>query len=347
MRGATSPSIRLARRHGRTSRFVTLKWPALRLSGLLLGTILTAHAPAQTDAPWPARRVRVIVPYAPSGSVDVATRLVARKFSEALGQPFTIVNLTGDGGIIGLNHAAEAAADGYTLVASGPNIALATLLAHTARFDPNTSFSHVGRFASDAALLGVPAESPFNSIEALLAAARAQPDTLSFASPGKGSPGHLAMELLQRRAGVSLRHIPYRGGAPAITDLIGNRVTMVLVGASLQLPHVQAGRIRPLAVTAPRRLAELPGTPSLAESYPGYECVVWFGIAAPAGLPGSVVQRLGAELERQVAVADFIQRMQAAGLTVDFMGPGDLTRYVARETSAFSQLIKSARIAAD
>jgi tripartite-type tricarboxylate transporter receptor subunit TctC len=316
--------------------------------GLLLGcatTGLTGTALAQES--YPSKPVRIIVPYAPGGSVDVSVRIIAQQLSAQFGKPFLIENHTGAGGNIGVNLAVEAAADGYTLLASGPNISMSPYLSKTARFDPLTSFSHVARFASDASSIGVPASSPFKTLAEMLTFAKANPGKLTYGSSGNGTPGQLAMELLKRRAGVDIRHIPYRGGALAINDVLGSQLDMIMVAASQQVPHIKSGRLRALGVTTPKRYFELPNVPSIGESFAGYESITWLGLSAPAGTPPAIVARISAEVRKALSDPAVEKRYQTAGLATDFLGAEDLTRYIANESKANERVIKDANITAD
>jgi len=272
------------------------------LSGL--ATALAApslRAQALFDGP-----VRVIVPFAAGGPADLVARTIAARLTESIGQSVVIENRDGAGGNIGTAAVARAAPDGRTLLlgTNGPLVINVSLLA-SLPFDPLTDFTPISHLAAVPLYLVVPASLPARSVQELIAAARARPGSISYASSGIGSGGHLAGGLLAQRAGVQMTHVAYRGAAPAMTDLLAGRVDMLFVGMPVVAAHLQEGRVRVLGVVTPRRTTERPDIPTIAEAgLPGFEIASWYGLLGPAGLPRPIVERLHAEVVRILNLPD-------------------------------------------
>ncbi|MCC7483424.1 MAG: tripartite tricarboxylate transporter substrate binding protein [Burkholderiales bacterium] len=248
--------------------------------------------------PYPGRPVRMIVPFPPGGSTDIMARMVAQKLADRLGEQVIVDNRGGAGGTIGMNLAARAAPDGHTLMMS-------TSITHTVGvslyrklpYNVLTDFAPITLAASVPLLLVVNPSVPAKSVKDLVALARAKPGELHYASPGNGTSGHLAAEMFKSMANVDIVHVPYKGGGPAMVDLIAGQVQMLILSAMATLPHVKTGKLRALALTSLTRSPNLPHIPTVSESgLPGYEVVLWYGLFAPARTPAAVIARLNKEV---------------------------------------------------
>ena len=286
---------------------------------------------ALAQGAYPAKPIRFIVPWPPGGGTDILSRLVTNKLSEKLGWQIVVDYKPGAGGNIGLDAAAKATADGYTLVmGQTSNLAINPALYGKLPYDPIRDFVPITLVSSVPIVVTVGAKSPYASLKDLVAAAKAQPDQLVFASPGNGTVAHLSGELLQRVAGAKFIHVPYKGAAQAMPDLIGGRVHFYMSSLETAMPQIKGGNIRALAVTAAKRSPSLPDVPTTAElGYKGAEASTWFGVLAPAGTPAAVVTRVNQEIVRVLQLPDVKDKM------VD--GGGD----VATGPAAFAALLKS------
>ncbi|MCC6197580.1 MAG: tripartite tricarboxylate transporter substrate binding protein [Burkholderiales bacterium] len=301
-------------------------------------------APAQD---YPDKPVRLVVGYPPGGPADIAARIVADQLSLQLPQRMIVDNRPGAGGIIGTELVANAAGDGYTLLLSGNNIAIAQALASAPRYDSTQSFVHVAQIATLPSGIFVNAQSPHATFKDLVAYAKANPDKLTYASGGNGTPSHLAMEMLKRAAGIQVRHIPYKGTPPAVTDLIGGQVDMLVTSIAGPMEQVKAGRLKLLAVSSPERLDQVPQVPTVAETLPGYSFETWLAISAPKGTPPAIVQKLAVEIERALKDPAVVKRMNNAGLKGNYLSPDRTTARMSSELETFAQVIKEANIRAE
>jgi tripartite-type tricarboxylate transporter receptor subunit TctC len=273
---------------------------------------LPLAAPAQS---WPAKPIRVIVPFTPAGGTDVLTRRLAEKISAATKWTLVIDNKPGAGGNIGLDAVAKSAPDGYTLgMGQTANLAINPSLYAKLPFDALKDFAPVGLVSAQPMVLVVAADSPYRSLADVVAAAKVKPDALSMASAGSGTVGHLAGELFARRAGLKLLHIPYKGASPAVTDLMGKQVDIMFANTQSVMTLVTGGKLRALAVSSAERVKSLPAVPTIAESgYKGFEAVTWSGLIAPAGTPAEIVAQLNAEIAKALGQADFLEKLTAEG----------------------------------
>jgi tripartite-type tricarboxylate transporter receptor subunit TctC len=272
----------------------------LVLAAVLAGAALCAPGVRAADAPidWPTRPVRVIVPYATGGPSDVLVRLVAPRLAERLGQPVIVENRPGASGNIGTDFVAKSAPDGYTLVIGTNTTAANATLYRNMPFDILTAFAPITTLFRDGNILVVPASSPAKSVAELIALARAKPGTLTYASSGNGTSTHLAGVLLSQAAAVDVVHVPYKGIAAGITDVIGGQVSMMFTSIAIVSPQIRAGTLRALAVTRDRRLPGFPDLPTMSEAgYPGFELTNgWGGVWAPAGTSPAIIRRLHDEI---------------------------------------------------
>src|SRR3954453_9809204 len=262
-------------------------------SAALVLCLLAGEAAAQ--AYYPARAVRIIVAYPPSGGTDIIRRVLAQHFSKALGQQFVVENKPGAGNMIGIEAAARSAPDGYTLLMVASTLVLNSVLYKQVPYDPVRDFSPITLAATAPNILVVDPKLPINSVADLIAAAKAKPGALSYGTPGIGTSPHLCMELLKYMARIDLQHVPYKGTAAAVTDIMGGQIQVAFATALTAKPLVDAGRLRALAVSGPKRVEALPNVPPVAETVPGYEAMQWYGLVAPGGTPAAVIERAHAE----------------------------------------------------
>ncbi len=282
------------------------------LSTFGIGCLPAHHACAED---YPARPVKALVGFTAGGANDVLGRIIARQLTAAMGQPVVVENVTGAGGTIGAAAVARARPDGYTLlVASVSNVVIAPATLPNVPYDPVKDFAPVIMTASVPLLLAVPGASPFNSVQDILALAKAKPGSLNYSSAGVGSAPHLAAALFTQLAGVDIVHIPYSGDAPALLALLSRDAAMMFAAVPSILGRIKSGELKALAVASPRRLPSMPDLPTVSESgVPGHEVVVWHGILAPAGTPADVVKKLHGEISRALALPEVQKQMQGLG----------------------------------
>ncbi len=315
------------------------------LLSLCLGLLVIPLAIAQS---YPSKPIRVLVGYTPGGAVDIVARTVGQKLSAGLGQPVIIENKPGAGTNIAVRALIDSAPDGYTLMLSANALAANVSLYQPAPFNLERDVAPVAMVGRVPVVIATSASSDLTSLRKLVSAAKANPGGINFATPGNGSTPHLAMELFARAAGISLLHIPYRGGSPAIIDVIGGQLPLVAVNALEAVPHVQSGKLRVLAVMSPTRTTLLPNTPTISESgYPGFEASVWYGFIAPAATPKAIIARLQAEIQKALASPDVIERMASVGGEVT---PGTTEQFGAlinSERIRYEKLIREAKLKPD
>ena len=308
------------------------------------GATLTAAMPngARAQATYPNRPVRVIVPFAPGGATDILGRLIAGHLQEALGQPFVVENRSGGGGNIGSDLVAKAAPDGYTLlIGAAGNIGINPGLFPNMPYDPVRDLAPISLMASTPNILVVHPSVPANNVAELIALARSRPNQLNFASSGNGSTIHLSAELFKALAQVQMTHVPYRGSAPAVADLLAGTVQLMFDNLPSAIPHVQAGRLRALGVTSAKRAPALPNVPTIAEAgVAGYEATSWFGLFAPAGTPRPVIERLMQEVHAGVAKPTLAERIRSLGAEVVTNTPDQLAAMVRTEIAKWREVIR-------
>jgi tripartite-type tricarboxylate transporter receptor subunit TctC len=291
---------------------VARSFPFFRLALMAM----TAVAPSLGHAadPWPSKPIRMIVPFPPGGSTDILGRAIAAKLQEALGQPVVVENKPGAGGSIGATEAARAPGDGYTLLMGHiGTLAVNPSLYPNLAYDPRKSFVPVALVARVPNVLVVNPQVPAKDVAELIALAKAKPGQLRYASGGNGSAAHLAMEYFKLRAGVDVMHIPYKGTAPAVTDVLGGQVEITMTGVPAVAAHVKAGKLRALGVSGAGPVATLPGVPPIASTIPDFEAIQWYGVVAPAGTPSPIVERLNAEINRALASPELRGRLATEG----------------------------------
>ncbi len=301
---------------------------------------LALGAQAQT---FPNKPIRLVCPFPPGGAVDIASRAVAHELTQSLGQPVTVDNRPGAGGNIGAEIVAKSPADGYTLLMTTSGImAINPALYSKLPFDPLKDFSPVSMVVSLNNVLVVNPSLPFKSVKDVIAAAKAQPGKLTYASSGNGTSIHLSGELFKSMAGVDMLHIPYKGSAPAVTDLLAGQVNMMFDNIPSSLPHIKAGKLRALAVTGSKRSQLLPDLPTIAEAgVPGYDSYVWFGVVAPAGTPADMVQKLNAAIAKAAASPAFRGRLTEQGYDIVTSTPEQMTDSIRGELAKWGKIVKA------
>jgi tripartite-type tricarboxylate transporter receptor subunit TctC len=317
-----------------------------RLMFGMLALLIVGNPAAQTT--YPEKPIRLIVGYPPGGQLDIVARVLGQKLAEALGKPFVVENIAGAAGNIATERVATAAPDGYTLGLMGnPQLVINPSLYRLA-VDPVNDFALVSQVAASPNLLVVHNAVPAKNVAELVALAKAQPGGLTFASAGSGSTLHMAGELFKSAAGVDIRHIPYKGVAAAIPDVIGGRVTMIFSPTGVVLPLVRDGKLRALAVTSLRRSSAAPELPTIAESgYPGFEVTAWAGLVAPARTPPPIVGKLQLETAKALAYADVRAKLADLGLEGIGNSPDEFAAVVKSEIRTWATVIKESGIKPD
>jgi tripartite-type tricarboxylate transporter receptor subunit TctC len=313
-------------------------------AGVAALPVVSNIARAQT---YPWRPVRIIVGFTAGSATDITARLFAQKLNEAWNVPVTVENIPGAGGSVGAERVAKSAPDGSTFY-WGANGAMTInpSLQPSPTFDPVRDLAPIARVLVMPSILAVNNEVPAKTVAELFALAKAQPGKLSFASPGVGTPQHIAGELLKNLAGVDIVHVPYRGAI--LTDLIGGRVTMTLQNMGVILPIIRDGKLRALAVTSLRRSPIISELPTLAESgFPGFEVISWFGLLAPTATPAVIIDKVHAELERIVANADMRERIAQLGLEASVNSPEEFAVVIKTDTAKWAKVIRAANIKAE
>ena len=310
--------------------------------------LVLATATSAADAPYPAKPVRILVGANAGGGTDVIARMLAEKFADDLKQPFVVENRPGASNTIAADLTAKAPADGYTLlVATNTGQAIAPHLIKLS-FDPLKQLQPVGLVVVVPNVLVVGATQPYQSVKDLVAAAKAKPGELKYASSGVGSTQHIAGVAFDQAAGISTVHVPYKGSSQAHVDILSGEVQMMFDTTSSAMGQIKAGKFRPLAVTSPQRVAELPGVPTIAEAgYPGAEMTTWYGLYVTGGTPKPIVDALNAELTRVLKLPDVQARLKGLGGEPGSIGLDAFARLNRDEYDRFGKLIKSANIKVD
>ena len=309
--------------------------------GLCLAWV-SALCGAQT---YPSKPIKVVVGYAPGGAVDIVARTVGQSLTNSMGQPVVVENKPGAGTNIAVKSVIAADPDGYTLMMAANALAANMSLYKPAPFDAERDLVPVSMIGRVPVVIATGAQSGIGSLAKLLEMGKNKATTLSFASPGNGSTPHMAVELFARAAGISLQHVPYRGGSPAITDTIGGQVPLVAVNALEVLPHARSGKLKVLAVLSPNRTSNFPDVPTIAESgFPGFEASVWYGLVAPAATPKPIVQKLHAEVQKALQTQEVRERMTAVGGEVVPASAEQFGALIRSERQRYEKLVREANI---
>ena len=319
---------------------------AIPIAILLCCAVWASAAAAQV---WPSKPVRLIVPFAPGGSADTLGRLVAQKLSESFKQTFVVENRGGAGGVIGSELAAKAPADGYTLLVSGvASHCIAPALSKEFPFDPLRDFTHIALFGGPPGVLVVHPGVAAKDLREFVALLKAQPGKISYGSPGNGTQGHLLGEQLKQVAGIEMTHVPYKGAGPAVADMIAGHVSAGSTTLSTAATQIRAGKLRALAVSSSRRLADFPDVPTYAElGYPELTATIWFSLSGPAGVPRDIVNRLNSEVRRILQQADVRERLRPEGVEIGDLDPQAFSAYVAAELKRWAPVVRAAGARAD
>lgn len=309
-----------------------------RLALLCAAAVLSAPAAAQE---WPAKPVRVIVPFAPGGSADVFGRFLAQRLQESLGQSFVVENRVGGGSVIGTDAAAKAAPDGYTLLVMSNTHTVNESLIPSKPFVLMRDFVPVAPINQSDLVLVAKADVPWKDVKGLVAAAKAKPGGMSYASSGPGTPYHMAGELFKAMAGVSIVHIPYKGSAGARTDVLGGQLEMMFDAIPTMTEHIKSGKVKAIATTGKQRSAVLPDVPTVNESgVPNYEATIWLGVMAPKGTPAAIVNKLNAEISKITTNADVRKQWAAQGTSAMTMSVDEFGRYLNDDIAKWANIVK-------
>jgi len=317
------------------------------LGGMMLAGLLAA-APAWAQQ-YPVKPVRIIVPFSPGGTADTLGRIVAVKLTESLGQNFLVDNRPGAGGLVGSDLAAKSAPDGYTLVVSGvASHAIAPALWPIVPFDPTKDFTHIALFGGPPTVFAVHPSLPVKDLKSFVAFARARPKRLTFGSPGTGTQGHLTAELFMQRAKIDIVHVPYKGAAIAVVDIVAGHIHAISTTLTTASTQIRAGRARALALSSAARLQDYPGVPTFRElGYADVVATVWFSLSGPAGMPAEVVNRLNGEVRRILQLPDVRERLRPDGIEPNSLDAKAFTDYVAAEVKRWAPIVRASGARAD
>lgn len=315
---------------------------------IIFVSLLASASFAQSTAGYPSRPIRVLVPYPPGGGTDILARTINARLSANLGQQIVIDNRAGGGGNLAAELTARAAPDGYTLLIAISALVTNPAVNPRATYDPVRDFTPLMLMARSPYRVVIYPGLPANTMQEWVALAKAKPGSMNYGSAGSGSAIQLAVELFRMQTGLTLTHVPYKGTAPALTDLIGGQIQMMFAGTLSAAPHVKAGRIRAVAVTSSQRRADAPELPTIAETVlPGYEASEWFSVFAPAGLPKPLIGKLHAELMKTISDPDVKERLIASGM--DFVGstPAELGDVIKRDYVKWTRVVKETGLRLD
>ncbi len=310
---------------------------------LLLAGALATAAQAQSD--YPSRPVRIIVPSEPGGGTDTSARAVADRLSQSTGQNFVVENRPGAGQLIGIELVSRAPNDGYTLLVAASTITILPSTNKNTKYDILRDFAPISLLVAVPSVLVVNPSLPIHSTKGFIAAVKAKPGEYNFGSAGVGTQPHMAMELFREMAGLDMQHIPYKGVAPAMTDIIAGRVSSMVVNILSAKSQIEGNKLRGLGISSTKRSAAMPDLPTIAEAaLPGYEAIQWFGMFAPAGTPPAVVARLHKEIEAALKSAEMQKRMTSDGADAVGNTPGEFTAQIKAELEKWAKVAKAAKI---
>jgi len=309
------------------------------------GALLLAAVAAQAQG-YPAKSVRLIVPFSAGGGTDIVARTMAVRMGEGLGQTVVVDNRAGANSNIGLELAARSAPDGYTLIMTSSSLAINPSVYRRLAFDPVKDFAPVSLATLIPFVLVVHPSLPVRSVRELIALGKARAGQLTFASSGTGNATHLSMELFKAMTGVAMTHVPYKGTGQALTDILGGQVDLLFGSVPSTMPHARSGRLRVLAMSAAKRSTAIPEVPTVAEAgVPGYELTSWYGLLAPAGTPGEIVKRLHAEVVRTLALPEVRSRLSGEGADPVGSTPAEFSTFIAAEIGKYARVVAAAKLA--
>jgi tripartite-type tricarboxylate transporter receptor subunit TctC len=318
---------------------------AFSLGFAVVAAILANVSVAQN---YPNKPVRIVVPFTPGGSSDILARAIGQKLTEKFGQSFVIENIAGAGGSIGADRVAKAPADGYTLLMGHiGTLAVNPALYPNLPYDPVKSFAPVAWVANVPNVLVVHPSVSATSLPALIALAKSSSSTLNYGSGGNGSAAHIATEYLKLQSGAAITHVPYKGTAPAVTDVLGGNIQVLFTGAPAVLPHIKAGKMRALAVSSAKRLPQLPDVPTVAEmGYAGFEADQWYGVVAPAGTPAEIIAKLNAEINAALQSRELSAKLDSEGAQPAPASPQSFGEHIKREIARWKPVVVAGKITA-
>ena len=316
----------------------------LYFSAVALAILVASPAYSQNAASYPSRPIRVIVPFAPGGGLDISTRLIGQKLTEKWGQNVVVDSRPGAATIVGSDIAAKAVPDGYTLLMITTTFAINPGLYAKLPYNPAKDFTPITQLNSQPNVIVVAPSFPARSVKDLIALAKSKSGELTFASPGAGSAPHLSAEMFQHAAGVRMIHVPYKGIPPAVTDVLGGRVAMLFTTTISAAPHIKAGKLRALALTSAKRQPSMSDVPTIGETIPGYRAEAFQGMVAPAGVPKAIVDKVGAEVARIVKLPEIAERFRLDGAEPVGSTPQEFAAFLKAETQKWGKVIKEAGI---
>ena len=316
-----------------------------KLIASLFALLFSALSHAQI---YPSKPIHLVVPFAPGGAVDVLARAIGNPLSKLLGQPVIVDNKPGANGNIAPDFVAKSAADGYTVLIAANGLATNTTLFPDLAFNVARDFAPVVYIGYAPLILVAPQSFTAKTLADVIRQAKAEPGKLTYASAGSGTSGHLASEMLKNQAGIDVLHVPYKGGAPAIVDMLGGRIHFMMLDPLQAMPHINGGRLRAIAVGSPKRLPLLPDVPTISEAgLPGYEAVVWWGFLVPAKTPKEIVTRLNAEFNKAMADPGVHKKLEEMGTVVVGGTPEQFDHFIKAETDKWAAVIKKGNIKSD
>jgi tripartite-type tricarboxylate transporter receptor subunit TctC len=318
------------------------------LTRLLAASVFSCAALTTAYAAYPDKTVSVVVPWAPGGSTDILARMLSESLTKTLGQTFIVENKPGASGNIGSNAVAKAKPDGYTLlVGSMSTHAMNGALFSKMPFHPVDDFTPIALIALVTNTMVTNAAVPAKTVPDLIAYAKANPGKLNYASAGVGSTNHISAAMFEKAAGITMNHVPYKGGAPAVLDTVSGQTQVLFSAGTQTLPHVKSGKLNLVAVTEDKRAELLPNTPTVAETLPGYEMVVWYGVFGPKNLPADITATLNAEINKTLAQPAVIEKMRGIGVEVVQSTPAGFAKTLQADTDRYTKLIKELNITAE
>jgi tripartite-type tricarboxylate transporter receptor subunit TctC len=318
-------------------------------SSLLCAALLAAGMAMAQDAAFPARPVRMVIHIGPGSSMDIIGRVLAQQLTDAWGQTVVVDNRAGAGGSIGMDAVAKAPADGHTILFASGSMAIAPSFYRKLPFDVLRDFEAVTQITSRYNVLVVPVSSQLKSVKEVIALAKAKPGFVSYGSGGgTGSSDHLAGELFGLMTGTQLLHVPYKSGPQAMTDLIGGQLVIYMGGVPVNLPMIKSGKLRPLGVSSPKRIAQLPDVPTIAEAgVPGFEVNIWYGLFAPRGTPQKIVGKISADVSRIVKTPDTRERFAGLGADSEGTTPAEFQKYFRGDVEKWARVVKAAKLSSE
>lgn len=308
----------------------------------LVGTAMAGAASAQS---FPAKPVKFVVPFAPGGTSDIVARSIGQKLGERWGQPVVVENKPGGATTIGADQVAKSPADGYTILLAPAPFVIVQYAYPKLPYDTRRDFTPVSLLVTGPLVIAVNSDGPLKTMDAFLAYLKANPGKLNYGSPGNGSLPHLAIELFKMRSGTDITHVPYRGGGPAVVDLVGGRIDVLFASLPEVQPHVQSGKLKVIGVTSPQRWPVMPDLPTVNEKgLSGYEALSWFGVMAPAGVPQDLVARISADIVAVLKADDVRSRLTDQGMDVVGSTPEAFGAFLDREHARWSEVVKTVNV---